>query len=171
MITIQRLLVATDFSPASDTALRYGRQLARTFGATLHVLHVTENVLARVADAYTYVPVELQKEVEANCQEHTQALLDDEDRRDLHAVPWTVTSNAPADAIVTYAREHRIDLIVIGTEGRGAVSRFFVGSVAERVVRRAPCPVLTVRSPEREFVVPEALAVVEEPAVTLRQKV
>ena len=71
-----------------------------------------------------------------------------------------ITSNAPAVAIVDYARRERIDLIVTGTHGRGAVAHLLMGSVAERVVRTAPCPVLTVRHPEHEFVVPDALVAV-----------
>jgi nucleotide-binding universal stress UspA family protein len=67
------------------------------------------------------------------------------------------TSNATAAAIVDYAKTLNADLIVMGTHGRGPVSHLFIGSVAERVVRTAPCPVLTVRHPEREFVAPDAL--------------
>ncbi|MEI6137516.1 MAG: universal stress protein, partial [Chloroflexota bacterium] len=64
-------------------------------------------------------------------------------------------SSAPALSIVEYARAREIDLIVMGTHGRGALAHVMVGSVADRVVRLAPCPVLTVRSVEREFVVPD----------------
>ena len=71
-----------------------------------------------------------------------------------------ITSNSPALAIVDYARQERINLIVTGTHGRGAVAHLLMGSVAERVVRTAPCPVLTVRHPEQEFVVPDALVAV-----------
>jgi nucleotide-binding universal stress UspA family protein len=165
MIAIKRILVATDFGPASESALRYGRELARSFGAALHVLHVTENVFARAVDAFSYIPVELQQDVEAAAREQTEGLLDEEDCRDLHAVAATVTSNATADAITQYARAHRINLIVMGTHGRRAVARFFVGSVAERVVRTAPCPVLTVRTPEQEFVLPDALVPVAQQTV------
>jgi nucleotide-binding universal stress UspA family protein len=130
---------------------------------------VTENVFARAADAYSYVPFEVQQELEADSRRDTEALLDDEDRRDLHAVAATVTSNAPAEAIVEYARAHRMDLIVMGTHGRGAVARLFLGSVAERVVRTASCPVLTVHNPEQEFVHPDALVPVEQQGITLRR--
>ena len=63
----------------------------------------------------------------------------------------------PAHAITEYAKEAAVDLIVLGTHGRGAVAHLLMGSVAERVVRTAPCPVLTVRHPEHEFVLPDAL--------------
>ena len=71
-----------------------------------------------------------------------------------------MTSNAPALAIVEYAKGSDINLIVIGTHGRGGMAHLLLGSVAERVVRSAPCPVLTVRHPEREFVLPDALVAV-----------
>jgi nucleotide-binding universal stress UspA family protein len=71
-----------------------------------------------------------------------------------------VTGTNPAATIVDYARAHMIDLIVLGTHGRGAVAHMFMGNVAERVVRSAPCPVLTVRHPQHEFVLPDALVAV-----------
>jgi nucleotide-binding universal stress UspA family protein len=69
-----------------------------------------------------------------------------------------LTSNAPAGLIVQYAKNQQIDLIVMGTHGRKAIEHFLMGSVAEKVVRTAPCPVLTVRNPEREFVLADTLA-------------
>ena len=163
MIALKKVLVATDFGPASDSALRYGQALARGFGAVLHVLHVTENVFARAMDGYGYtaIPPEVQEDLERVGRKQTEALLDAEDRRELGAAAVTVTSNSPANAIVDYARANGVDLIVMGTHGRGAVAHMFMGSVAERVVRMAPCPVLTVRNPEHEFVVPDALVAVQ----------
>jgi nucleotide-binding universal stress UspA family protein len=64
--------------------------------------------------------------------------------------------------IVDYARDHDVDIIVMGTHGRGALGHLVMGSVAERVVRLAPCPVLTVRHPEHEFIRPDALATLAE---------
>ena len=78
-----------------------------------------------------------------------------------------MTSNSPAIEIVDYARKNGIDLIVMGTHGRGAIAHFFMGSVAERVVRMAPCPVLTVRNSEREFVLPDALVAVSRQPETV----
>jgi nucleotide-binding universal stress UspA family protein len=70
-----------------------------------------------------------------------------------------VASNAPALTIVNYAKETGVDLIVMGTHGRGPMAHLVMGSVAERVVRLAGCPVLVVRHPEHEFVLPDTLAV------------
>jgi nucleotide-binding universal stress UspA family protein len=75
----------------------------------------------------------------------------------LRAKAVIVTSNVPADAIVEYAKDFGVNLIVVGTHGRGVVAHLLLGSVAERIVRIAPCPVLTVRHPEREFVLPDVV--------------
>jgi nucleotide-binding universal stress UspA family protein len=162
MIALKNILVATDFGPASENALRYGRALARGFGAKLHLLHVTENIFVRAADGYAFVgiPPGLQEDIEEAGRRQTEALLDADDREELRAVAVTVTGNNPAATIVDYARTHLIDLIVLGTHGRGAVAHMFMGNVAERIVRTAPCPVLTVRHPEHDFVIPDALVAV-----------
>jgi nucleotide-binding universal stress UspA family protein len=162
MIVLKNILVATDFGEASEAALNYGRELARTFGATLHVLHVVENLAATVYGAEGYVATlpDLQRDIEADERRRLDEVITDEDRRTLHATPTTVVSSQPAAAIVDYARSARVSLIVMGTHGRGALAHLVMGSVAERVVRLAPCPVLTVRHPEHEFVVPDALVAV-----------
>jgi nucleotide-binding universal stress UspA family protein len=162
MIALKNILVATDFSEPSDAALAYGRALARTFGATLHVVHVVDTVPTLVygAEAYAVSMPELQQEIEDTARKQLADLLVDNDRPPLPARPVVLTSNAPAAAIVGYAKGERIDLIVAGTHGRGGVAHLLMGSVAERVVRTAPCPVLTVRHPEHEFVIPDALVAV-----------
>ena len=161
MILIKHVLVATDFSEPSDAALNYGRELARTFTATLHVLHVADNVTFQYGvEGYSTMLPELQQDVEAAARKQLEGLITEEDRTALHAEPVVVTAASKAAAIVGYASQHRMDLIVIGTHGRGAVSHFLMGSVAERVVRTATCPVLTVHHPEHEFVIPDALVAV-----------
>ncbi len=162
MIALKHILVATDFSEPSDAALAYGRALARTFGATLHVVHVVGNVPTLVygAEAYAASMPELQQEVEDAARKQLAELLVDNDRPPLPVRPVLLTSNAPAAAIVEYASGERLDLIVAGTHGRGGVAHLLMGSVAERIVRTAPCPVLTVRHPEHEFVVADTLVAV-----------
>lgn len=162
MITLRNILVATDFSEPSDAALTYGRALARNFGATLHVVHVVGNVPAVVygAEAYALSMPELQQEIEDSARKQLAALLIDNDPQPIPKREVVVVADSPAAAIVDYAARERIDLIVAGTHGRGAVAHLLMGSVAERVVRTAPCPVLTVRHPEHEFVVPDALVAV-----------
>jgi nucleotide-binding universal stress UspA family protein len=150
-MTPRIILVATDFGAASDSALAYGRALSHAFGATLHVLHVRENNFFRpiASDPRT---------LEQAALHHIERRLTDADRRELHARAVLETSDATAEAIADYARENAVDLIVMGTHGRTGIDHAIVGSVAEHVVRLAPCPVLTVRCREREFVVPDAAA-------------
>jgi nucleotide-binding universal stress UspA family protein len=149
MIALKRILVATDFGPAAEAALTYGRALAKNFGATLTVMHVAENFFLRATIAD---PHALKAAVARRLEERLTA----EDRRALHARAVLETSDQPADAITTYAKQAEIDLIVMGTHGRHGISHLLVGSVAEHVVRTASCPVLTVKHPEHEFVIPDA---------------
>ena len=163
MITLKNILVATDFSEPSEAAITYGRALARNFSATLHVVHVVGNVGSAVygAEAYVTSVPELQREVEDAAGKQLDDVLVDNDEPPLPTRRVLITSSAPALALVDYARQEHIDLIITGTHGRGGVAHLLMGSVAERVVRTAPCPVLTVRHPEHEFVVPDALVAVE----------
>jgi nucleotide-binding universal stress UspA family protein len=162
MILLKNILVATDFSEASDAALAYGRELARTFGATMTLLHVADNIAARAygADGIVFVEPDLQVELETMAQRRLDELITDDDQVDVRSEALVVSASSPAAAIVQFARDKNTDLIVIGTHGRGAVAHLLMGSVAERVVRTAPCPVLTVRHPEHEFVLPDALVTV-----------
>jgi nucleotide-binding universal stress UspA family protein len=159
MITIKNVLVPTDFGEAAATALTYGRDFARTFGATLHVLHIVEDVFARAVGVEVYVAdlASARRGLEESARKELEAVVREEDRRELGAKAVITTAPAPALAIAEYAKKAGVDLIVMGTHGRGAMAHLFMGSVAERVVRTAPCPVLTVRNPQHEFVVPDAL--------------
>jgi nucleotide-binding universal stress UspA family protein len=159
MIAINNILVATDFGEAADSAIRYGRQLAGRFGATLHVLNVVDDLAtAFTTETYSAVVPEIQEEAETAARRRLHELLVDSDGCGPRTTPAIMTGSA-APAIIDYAREHGIDLIVMGTHGRGGLAHFVMGSVAERVVRLAPCPVLTVRHPEHEFVRPDTLMV------------
>lgn len=162
MITLKNVLVAVDFGEASETALAYGRDLARMSGATLHVLHVVENVISSAVgvEGYGVDFSALQREVEEAARKQLNSMVTEDDRQTLRAQAVTRTSDSPALSIVSYAKDAHIDLIIVGTHGRGAMAHLFMGSVAERVVRSAPCPVLTVKNPDHVFVLPDALQVV-----------
>jgi nucleotide-binding universal stress UspA family protein len=131
-----RILVPTDFSPPSDAALTYGHSLAAAFGSTVHLLHVMDNVFLSPVVADPHDP-------------KATALRTLEDRikgighGGVRFVPVIETSDDPANEIVTYARTEDVDLIVMGTRGRTGMAHLFMGSVAERVVQTASCPVLT----------------------------
>jgi nucleotide-binding universal stress UspA family protein len=162
MIALKRILVATDFSESSSAALKYGIALARAFGARLHVLHAAgrhdlEVMVERQlvidkflqdpssADVHHNAARELMGEL-LTAEEHEVVQAEFVLRACGQAGPWA--------EIVRYARERDLDLIIVGTHGRGMLGHLLVGSVAEKVVRTAPCPVLTVRHPQHEFVLP-----------------
>ena len=165
MIALKNILVATDFGEAADNALAYGREMATRFGATLHVLHVAENVYITAFGAETYASFapDLQRDIEANAHRRLNEAVMDSDGSGPRTIPAVMTSGSPAFAIIDYANEQKIDLIVMGTHGRGTLGHFLMGSVAERVVRLAGCPVLTIRQPERDFVRPDGLVEVRQP--------
>lgn len=166
MIAMKNILVATDFGEAADHALVYGRELALRFDATLHVLHVAENVYISAFGAETYAAFapDLQRDLEETAHRRLAEAIIDSDGSGPPILPVVMTSSSPAFAIIDYARGHGIDLIIMGTHGRGALGHLLMGSVAERVVRLAPCPVLTIRQPEREFVHPDGLVPTPEHA-------
>jgi nucleotide-binding universal stress UspA family protein len=166
MITLKNILVATDFSEPSDAALLYGRNFARQHGATLHVLHIVDDAMAHAMTPVGIAPDigEVQMELEADAERRLNELVTDEDRVRLHARTAIRTSGWPASAILAYAKDEEVDLIIVGTHGRTGLAHFFLGSVAQQVVRSAPCPVLTVRHPEREFAIPDALQSVSQTA-------
>jgi nucleotide-binding universal stress UspA family protein len=155
MLTLKTVLVPTDFSDASESALRYGKAMARAFGASLHVVHVMEDLLAHAWAAEVYVATmpQLRDEIEKESRQRLGTLLTDGERTELRAETALLAGN-PFLEIVRYAKAHNIDLIVMGTHGRGPIAHMLLGSVAEKVVRKSPCPVLTVREAQHEFVMP-----------------
>ena len=154
-IALRHILVPTDFSECSTVALRYGLALAERFDAHLHLLHAVQSPFEQPWAAEVYAVSQADFETTARAESDTQlARLLAESGRAASQVTCATTLGAPFLAIITYAREAPIDLIVMGTHGRGAMAHLLIGSVAENVVRKAPCPVLTVRHPEHEFIAP-----------------
>lgn len=138
MIDLKHILVAVDFEETSDAALAYARSLAKKYGAQLHLMHVMENLFLRPM-------ANDPRDIEAGISRRLADRLTEEQRHDVDAVQVLRKSDAPADELVKYAAEQPIDLIVIGTHGRSGVAHLLMGSVAEKVVRSSPCPVLIVR--------------------------
>jgi nucleotide-binding universal stress UspA family protein len=157
MINIANVLVATDFGEASVAALAYGREFARTFGARLHILHVIDSAMNHNSAEMAGVDfTRVQAELQAAAQKALDRIVTAEDREQLRAVTTIRIGNTPAYEIVSHAKLANIDIIIMGTHGRGFMSHLLMGSVAEKVVRMAPCPVLTVHHPEHEFILPDA---------------
>jgi len=148
MIQVKHILVPTDFDQTSSLALDYARELASLFKAKLSVAHVVNDVFALRGGTEGSVGAfpQLQRELEDEARSQIDALLTDTERKAAMTTVVLVASS-PAQALVDYARTSQIDLIVMGTHGRGGAPAAVIGSVAERVVRTAPCPVLTVRRP------------------------
>jgi nucleotide-binding universal stress UspA family protein len=147
MIDITRILVPTDFSEPSEAALDYARAIARQFGATLHVLHVVEApFVTGPFSAEMYIPeapsVQAELIQDATLKLARRVLPSDKAR---YGATKEIIVGLAAKTIVQYAGEQKFDLIVMGTHGRTGLAHLLMGSVAEHVVRAAPCPVLTVR--------------------------
>jgi universal stress protein A len=142
-----RILVPTDFSPPSDAALEYARILAAKFGSSLRILHVIDDPTASsdfVADGFAPSTENIRTGLLEHARERLDHLLDLVDRSRHHAHADAVMG-LPAAAIIDYAIATGAGLIVMGTHGRTGLAHLLMGSVAEQVVRSAPCPVLTVR--------------------------
>ena len=141
----KKILVATDFSETSDEAVRHAQELATALRASLHLLHVVSADLGPGApELWGVYSDDLLKRLEAKAKTEMDQLCATLTRDGV--VPHAATRlGGEADTINDYAREQEIDLIVIGTHGRGGVEHLLLGSVAEKVVRGAPCPVLVVR--------------------------
>lgn len=145
-LDIKRILVPLDFSANSELALDYARAMARRFGAALHLVHVCEVPAMATGPLEAYV-FRYSDWGQRLSDEAESLLIDLEQRLPDVKVSTEVLFGNPARCIVTAADVDRTDLIVMGTHGRGSLMHVLMGNVAERVVRTAPCPVLTVRQP------------------------
>jgi universal stress protein A len=150
-IKLQSICVPVDFSDTSAAALTYAKALCDAFGAKLHLLHVLVNW---VPDGDFPVSPQLYVDLEQSARKQLEAQISPEERVKYQAHLELVNGMSEFVEIIRYARDKNIDLLVLGTHGRGAIAHMLMGSVAEKIVRKAPCPVLTVRHPEHEFVMP-----------------
>ena len=145
---ISHVLVPTDFSPYAEQALDYAIRLARTLKARLTVLHVIQPVLLAGVDMGVALPAPYLQEVEAAVQSSMDEALA---RVTAAGLPGehVVLYGVPFQEIVEVAKARQVDLIVMGTHGRTGLMHVLLGSVAEKVVRLAPCPVLVVRQADQ----------------------
>jgi len=142
-----RILIPTDFSPPSEAALEYARILAAKFGSSLRILHVIDDPTASsdfVADGFAPSTEDIRTALLEQARTRLDGLMNQVDRTRYHAHADAVLG-MPAATIVEYATATHASLIVMGTHGRTGLAHLLMGSVAEQVVRTAPCPVLTVR--------------------------
>lgn len=144
----RQILVPTDFSDESTAAKVYATMLAESFGATLHVLHVIQDPLAMGWGVDTAHLPQLLERTERDVRDRLDKVVTPEDRKNFDA-HVAVDTGSPVAKILEYANKNGIDLIVMGTHGRGAVERMWVGSVTEGVLQRAAVPVISVQQPRR----------------------
>jgi universal stress protein A len=158
-----RILVPTDFGAASDAALECAKEIARRFNGRLYLLHVVEDPTATgvwTPEIYVGASAELRETLLRDAKLRLDKALTEAEREEFKAT-IEIRVGAAAQAIGEFARETGIELIVMGTHGRRGLAHMFLGSVAERMVRTAPCPVLTVRQYHAAEVPPESVPTIE----------
>src|SRR5688572_23998182 len=163
---IKRILVPLDFSSNSRLALDYAYGLARKFDAALHLVHVCEvpSALTGSMDAYAIAYTDWSQRLGEEAERELEKLRP---RLAGIKVSTEVLFGNPSRAIITAAETNDADLIVMGTHGHGPVMHVVMGNVAERVVRTAECPVLTVREPREKDAKKKPAAAVSTAAAAL----
>ena len=154
MSAVKKVLVPTDFSEASKAALRYACDLATATNASLCVLHAVESPYSAGLPEHCTMPHEYLKQLERSARRELEKLLDEvltpEESKQFR-VSLVLRTGGAAREILRYLQEHpNVDLVVMATHGRGGVRRLMMGSIADKIVRAANCPVLTMRLPNVE---------------------
>lgn len=144
---IEKILFPTDFSEGSSHALHYANDLTMHYDAKLYILHVVYDLSKATGLNVPHISSDevckelsqwAAKEIDRFCKDKILELPNVE-KKVIHGIPW--------EEILNFADTEKIDMIVMGTYGRIGLERLIFGNTAERVVRRAPCPVMTVRVP------------------------
>ena len=151
MIRLNRILVPTDFSDSARHALGYGVSLAREFGAELLLLHVVEALPGAYASELFPAPIaEVLDQVSGYARTELSRLTAEVAEKGV-PVRERLVQGKPSAEIVRVAGEEKVDMIVLGTHGKGVLDKALFGSTTERVVRKAPCPVLTCHPLDHAF--------------------
>ncbi|UCF90397.1 MAG: universal stress protein [Desulfobacterales bacterium] len=143
-IRLERILVGCDFSPDSSLAFQYGLSMAQEFQSELHLAHVMEH------PAYQHLlkpPSATEEEIRQELRNHLTAKLNamvPREARNWCSPQTSLLEGRPYEELSRYAEDHAIDMIILGVRGHGLVKTLLVGSTTDRVVREAPCPVLSV---------------------------
>lgn len=145
---VERILFPTDFSEGSSHALKYAVDLAKHYNAKLYVMHVVYDFVKATGIHVPHISHdELYKELNQWASNEMEKCCREE-VRGFENVQKIVVKGLPFEEIIKFAGSEKIDIIVIGTYGRSAIERAIFGSTAEKVVRKAPCAVMSVRVPE-----------------------
>jgi len=154
MPQITRIVVPIDFSEYSKRAFRYAIDFAQTFGAEMILVYVVEPVIYPADFSFGQVALpSLERELHDRSLEQLNLLIKSEMPEGVSA-RCVIRSGKPFVEIIQVAKEEHADLIIIATHGHSGIEHVLFGSTAEKVVRKSSCPVLSLRSTEREFVMP-----------------
>ena len=147
---IKNILVPIDFSDYSKKALEYAVSFAKKFKARMHLVYVIEPIIGPIDIELMVDHEQIHKDIEKNALKELRKLINDEIDPEIKA--YILTKNGkPFYEINKAASENDIDLIIISTHGQTGIKHLLFGSTAEKVVRKAPCPVLTLREPIKGF--------------------
>lgn len=151
-MVFKHILCPTDFSEPANNALKYACDLTAQYDAELHLLHVLPDPVAALT-AYgpvvSAIPADWEETMRNQVNEQLANILDSEWEKGKQ-VQRSISEGFPSAEIIRYAKDNAIDLIVMGTHGRTGFNHLLMGSEAEKVVRKAHCPVLTIPPKERE---------------------
>jgi nucleotide-binding universal stress UspA family protein len=148
---ISRILLATDFSKSAQQAQSYASQFAQALGADLHLLTIVVPPLPLPGPNSSWtMPETIVPSMITDAKAHLAELAKTIQLTSGGRIVCSVESGFPVEVIIDYTKKHQIDFLVIGTHGHRGLSRLLLGSVAEKIVRLAPCPVLTVHESSGE---------------------
>ena len=144
----KKIIFTTDFSESARFAMTFAVDIAHKYGAELTLVHVIEPIFTPVDFAWgTYNYPDIEKQVNSYAEDSIKKLVEQEIPPGLKT-QVVILFGKPWREVVSYAREHAGDLIVIATHGLSGLSHAIYGSTAEKVIRKSPCPVLTIRHPD-----------------------
>ncbi len=150
-IVLKRILVPVDFSDNSKKALRYAIPLAAQFKASIAVMYVVEPAVFPSDFGFGQMSFpDVEKEMYEKARQELKQLI--EDLKSKVSLKAEVKAGIPFVEVTSYAAQENIDLIILATHGRTGVEHILFGSTAEKIIRKAPCPVLVVRAEEHEFI-------------------
>jgi nucleotide-binding universal stress UspA family protein len=157
MVTIKNILVPTDFSESATAAYAYAREMAAIFKSKIILIHVYEPIVF-YSEAPIGMPdlVDIEKNIYASSEQSLDRIIQEHFKSDSGSLPGVekmLVQGKPFIEIIRVAKDQGIDMIIMSTHGRSALEHILLGSVTEKVVRKAPCPVLTIRS-KSDFVMP-----------------
>lgn len=154
MIILEKILHPTDFSDNSKLAMKYACSLAERFEAELHLVYVVADPLVSISPPMSgFLPEGYAQDIVESAASQLSSFPEADCVKDLAVVRKVLEGSAFLE-IIRYARDKDMGMIVMGTHGYSGLMHLLMGSVAENVVRKAPCPVLTVRPDGHEFVMP-----------------